>query len=143
MGSSASIPVAAPATKTLKRKATEPVEDSNTTPEKEESKDEEKESKPINYRPEYDAASEQQKEVWMCVTNTAKYCYSPWDIKRQCMLLDGFNMTEDEMYSWMAFSYSVKFNFAQPTHGFSPQELDTEPGLWSWSETKKKKQKQL
>lgn len=143
MGSSASVNLAVPSTKTLKRKITEPADDSNTTPEQVKEEIDEKESEPINYRPEYDAASEQQKEVWMCITNTAKYCYSPWDLKRQAKLLDAFDMTEDKMYFWMAFSYSVKCNYAQPTSGFSPQEYDIEPGLWSWSETRKKQKQKV
>ena len=114
---------------TLKRKAP-------TTPPNNPNKQVKRE--PINYRPVYEAASAQQKEDWMCITNTAKYCYSPWDEKRQAKLLDGFDMSEDQMYAWMAFSYSVKCNFAQPTDGFSPQEYDTEPGLYY-----EKKQKQM
>jgi hypothetical protein len=92
--------------------------------------EEEKKKEPINYRPIYEAASPQQKEHMMCRSNTAKYCHRSNEKERQAKLLDAFNMTEDEMYAWMVFSYSVKYNYAQPTDGFSPQEMDEEPGLY-------------
>lgn len=133
MGSSASIIPSSPATpvkvNNKKRKLIAPPNSPVKQLKKEERLEESSTKPPVNYRPRYLAASKEEKELWMCLSNTAKYCYSPWDIKRQCMLLDGFNMTENQMYGWMAFSYSVKCNFAQPSDGLSPVEIDTEPGL--------------